>query len=80
MKHEATPQWGFLKGVAVVLIVYATLIPYCLGLCALQLILFPVMVLEILIEYKNKVVDLPDSSIRKKLMRLLYALYNIPFK
>ena len=80
MKHEATPQWGFLKGVAVVLIVYATLIPYCLGLCALHFILFPIMILEMFIEYKNKVIDLPDSSIRKKLMRLLYAIYYEPFK
>ncbi len=80
MKHEATPQWGFLKGVAVVLIVYATLIPYCLGLCALHFILFPIMILEMFIEYKNKVIALPDSSIRKKLMRLLYAIYYEPFK
>lgn len=80
MKHEATPHWGLLKGVAVMLIAYAILIPYCLGLCALHFILFPVMILEIFIEYKNKVVDLPESSIRKKLMRLLYALYGAPFK
>jgi hypothetical protein len=80
MKHEATPPWGLLKAVAVMLITYAVMLSYCLGLCALQLILFPVMVLEIFIEYKNKVIDLPDSSIRKKLMGLLYALFYIPFK
>lgn len=72
--------WSLPVNVIGMTVVLAALAVYAAILYTLQFILFPVMILEIFIEYKNKVINLPDSSIRKKLMRLLYALYYAPFK
>lgn len=79
-RYKNSSPWTLLINVIGMPIVLAGLAAYALILYTLHFILFPVMILEIFIEYKNKVIDLPDSSIRKKLMRLLYALYGAPFK
>ena len=53
----------------------AVLTVYALIMYILQWIFAPFYIAEVFMDWKEKYKDLPNNSIRKRLVKLLYAIY-----
>ena len=74
MKKRSRSVTGLLAFGAVLLYI-AALTVYTLIMYALQWIFAPFYIAEVFIDWKEKYKDLPNNSIRKRLVKLLYAIY-----
>lgn len=64
-----------LKDSGAALLYIALLMVYAATMYILQWIFAPLYIVEVFMDWKWKCKDLPNNSIRKRLVKLLYAIY-----
>lgn len=74
-KAQENELWATIRHFSLVMILFAIGLAVVMVRYVLHILLIPIYIWDGVVDFRYKVKDLPDTSIKKKLVKLYYAIY-----